>query len=415
MTQLFRKEALKKLETPEQLDRALTVTTSKSWLVLGMLTMAAAIVVVWSVVGEISTFVNANGIFLTRGGRVIDAVPSGSGSLARIIPTVGDMVEKDDLVAEIVHQEMQEIYRNARLTVAERARALEERKAATEKENALVEQNIVRQRDRLALLESNAQRSLEAASKRLKDHQKLFEDHTVTRVTVERSQQTFDRAQRELLDIMRRRDDLESMELRRRNNLKTLITEAELQLQAAQHEVNRLKTSLGTNQILAPSSGRVIEIKATIGSILAAGQPVLSIETGGEGLEVLVYVPPTEGKRIKTNTKALVSPISVRREKYGAMIGEVENISEFPSSIEGMVAVLQNRELAQILSRSGPPYESRITLIPDLSTASGYTWTSPKASEVKLTSGTLANVEIEVSKQPPIALVVPLINKIFGL
>ncbi len=415
MTQLFRKEALKKLETPEQLDRALTVTTSKSWLVLAMLTVAAATVVTWSALGEVSTFVDADGIFLTRGGRVIDAVPSGSGSLARIIPTVGDMVEKDELVAEIVHQETQEIYRNARLTVTERTRALDERKVAMEKENALVEQNIVRQRDRLALLENNAQRSLEAASKRLKDHQKLFEDHTVTRVTVERSQQTFDRAQRELLDIMRRRDDLESQELRRRNNLKALVTEAELQLQAAQNEVNRLKTSLGTNRILAPSSGRVIEIKATIGSLLPAGQPILSIEAGGEGFEVLVYVPPTEGKRIEAGMKALVSPTSVRREKYGAMIGTVKTISDFPASIEGMIAALQNRELAQILSRGGPPYESRITLIPDPSTVSGYTWTSPKASDVTLTTGTLANVEIEVSKQPPIALVVPLINKIFGL
>ena len=68
---------------------------------------------------------------------------------------------------------------------------------------------------------------------------------------------------------------------------------------------------------------------------------------------------------------ALVSPAAVRREEFGAIRGRVESLSSFPVSFEGMVAVLQNRELAQSFFSDGPPYAGRIALIPDPTTASG--------------------------------------------
>ena len=414
-TQLFRQAALDRLSSPEQLDRALTVTTSKTWLALAAIGVMAAAVVTWSVKGEVPTYVTASGILLSHGGAVVDAVPSGVGTLSRIIPAAGDAVEKGEIVAEVTNREVIERYRGALALVEERKRALGDFRSAAAAEDALVEKNVGRQRERLERIEGSNRRQVEAARERLENHQQLYQDRIVTRVTVERSQQAFDRAQRELFGTLRERDSLESRELRRRNERETRITEMESRLQAAERQANELATQLDTQRVPAPVSGHVTEIKATVGAVLRPGQPVLSIKTVEGELGVLIYIPPVDGKKIEPGMEVLVSPTTVRREEYGSLKGLVENVSSFPASQEGMIAVLQNRNLVQTLSEDGAPYSGRVLLETDPSTTSGFAWTSPKASGEKLTSGTLAAAEIKTKSQAPITLVVPLIKETFGL
>ena len=414
-TQMFRQAALKRLSTPEQFDRTLSVTTSKAWLALFTLLAMAGAVVGWSIEGEVSIYVKASGILLSSGGTVVDAVSSGTGTLTRIVPAVDDVVEKGAVVAETTNQEVVERHRSALALVDERVQAVEDFKKAATEEDALIEENVARQRQRLARLERSGREAVEAARERLESHRQLFDERVVTRVTVERSQQAFDRTERELFNTLRERDNLESGELQRRNERKARLAEMESRLQAAERRANELGTLLDTQYVTAPVSGRVTEVKAPIGAVLNAGQPVLSIKTGTDKLGVLVYIPPADGKRVEARMEALVSPSTVRREEHGSLKGTVESVSAFPVSLEGMVAVLQNRNLARTFSEGGPPYSGRVALVPDPSTASGFAWTSPKAANETLTSGTLASIEVKVDSQPPITLVVPLLRETLGL
>ena len=412
---LFRKEALDRLATPEQLDRVLVVTTPRSWLAVGALAAILAGVVSWAFLGEVPTYVKAQGILLHRSGTVVDAVASGAGTVTRILPTAGDVVEAGDVVAEIANQEVAERYQSSMSLVSERATALEEIRAAAAAEDALIEENLVRQRERLTRLERTNRDAVEVARERLENHRQLFEERVVTRMTVERSQQALDLAQRELFGTLGRRDALESQELQRRHQRDVRISEAEARLRAAQRQVAELGVAVGTNQVQAPAPGRVTEIKTQIGAVLRAGQPVLAITSGEGDLGVLMYVPPADGRKVEAGMDALVSPSTVRREEYGSVKGTVENISEFPASLAGMVAVLQNRNLAQTFSEDGPPYAGRVVLERDPSTASGFAWTSPKAVGEVLSNGTLASVEVKTNSQAPITLVVPLRRETFGL
>lgn len=412
---LFRKEALDRLATPEQLDRVLVVTTPRSWLAVGALAAILAGVVSWAFLGEVPTYVKAQGILLHRSGTVVDAVASGAGTVTRILPTAGDVVEAGDVVAEIANQEVAERYQSSMSLVSERATALEEIRAAAAAEDALIEENLVRQRERLTRLERTNRDAVEVARERLENHRQLFEERVVTRMTVERSQQALDLAQRELFGTLGRRDALESQELQRRHQRDVRISEAEARLRAAQRQVAELGVAVGTNQVQAPAPGRVTEIKTQIGAVLRAGQPVLAITSGEGDLGVLMYVPPADGRKVEAGMDALVSPSTVRREEYGSVKGTVENISEFPASLAGMVAVLQNRNLAQTFSEDGPPYAGRVVLERDPSTASGFAWTSPKAVGEVLSNGTLASVEVKTNSQAPITLVVPLLRETFGL
>ena len=149
------------------------------------------------------------------------------------------------------------------------------------------------------------------------------------------------------------------------------------------------------------------------GATLEPDDPILSIETGEEDIDVLFYASPADGKRIKPGLPVLVSPATVKREEFGSMLGNVESRSEFPMSLEGMVAALRNARLAETFSGDGPPYPGRVTLTPDPSTTSGFAWTSPRAAHLEVTPGTLAEIEIKVASQPPVSLLVPWLKEKF--
>ena len=62
MAQLYRKSALDKISSPEQLDKALTVTSPMSWIALAAVTFIIVVTVIWSFVGTIPVTVTTSGI-----------------------------------------------------------------------------------------------------------------------------------------------------------------------------------------------------------------------------------------------------------------------------------------------------------------------------------------------------------------
>ena len=62
MAQLYRKSALDKISSPEQLDKTLTVTSPMSWIALAAVTFIIVVTVIWSFVGTIPVTVTTSGI-----------------------------------------------------------------------------------------------------------------------------------------------------------------------------------------------------------------------------------------------------------------------------------------------------------------------------------------------------------------
>lgn len=399
------------LAGPENLDRALQVTTAKGWIALVTLLAMIAAVVVWSLLAEVATYVRGDGILLSRGGAVFDAAAPVGGTLMKTVFALGDRVAEGEVVAEIHDEEASERYASALALREERFETLRERRAEVARENALIEENLEKQKGNLAELERTGRDLLENAEARLRGSQELFEQGLIARTILEQGEGEVDVARRNLFDVMRRRDELDATDLRRRTEQNLRISGAEAALLDAERRVQEIETAMETWRIRAPVSGRVTEVKAQVGAVLGAGQPVLGIETGGDGFDVLVFVSPEDGKRIQPEMPARVSPATHRHVEYGYLTGAVETISEFPASLPSMIALLQNRNLAETFSGAGPPYVGRIALTADPATTSGFAWTSPKGAEVDISAGTLAAIEIEVRRQTPISLVVPLIRE----
>ena len=404
-----------RLAMAEALDRTLSVTSARGWIALIAILVVAVAVGVWSVVGEVATYVEARGLLLNRGGKVVDAVAAASGRLSTITVTTGDEIEEDAVVALIVNEELAARYTGALALVEERTRALEALEAAVATESAVVRANNARRRKQLDELEVTALDMLELAREHLDSSRQLFEKRVLSRVSLERTQQEFNQARRVLIDLGRDRDTLEANEIKYENDNATRLRETRSRVEAAKHQARELEALVAAERVLAPVSGQVIEIKVTAGAIVGPGTAVASIRTGPADLEVLLYVPPHAGEQVEPGMAAQVMPATVRREEFGALRGTVESLSSFPTSLEGMVAVLQNESLARSFFQDGPPYAGRIALASDPTTASGFAWTSPKASNQTLSAGTLATVEIKTRSQPPITLAIPLLKEFLGL
>lgn len=97
MAQLYRKSALERLSSPEQLDKALKVSSPLSWLVLIGIALIIAVTVVWSIIGTIPVTVTASGTIVIP--TSVQAIyTEEAGTVDRIFVSPGDTVHMGDPV-----------------------------------------------------------------------------------------------------------------------------------------------------------------------------------------------------------------------------------------------------------------------------------------------------------------------------
>lgn len=169
------------------------------------------------------------------------------------------------------------------------------------------------------------------------------------------------------------------------------------------------------SKVLSPTDGVVTEVKAAVGSRVTDSLPLVGIESGKPGLQLLLYVPPEHGKEIQSGMTVNIRPSTVKKEEYGTLLGKVAWVSDFPSTKLAMLATLQDDRLVQQFSAAGAPFALRIDLISDADGAGGYRWANGKGPPITLSSGTLADAEVVVRRQAPISLILPLFKKTVGL
>ena len=109
----FRKVALERMSSPEQLDQLLRVTTPKSWLALLSLVALLTVAVAWGYWGQLTTRVSGQGV-LIRAGGVQNVVPLGAGQVVDIRVRVGDHIAVGQVIGTVAQPSILERIRGAR-------------------------------------------------------------------------------------------------------------------------------------------------------------------------------------------------------------------------------------------------------------------------------------------------------------
>lgn len=98
--QVFRKAALERLATTEQLNKVLKITSPLSWLALMGVTVLLAVVVVWSFIGTLPSTVTANGIIVNANTSTNTYLSPASGVINYSVHE-GDLVDIGTEIASI--------------------------------------------------------------------------------------------------------------------------------------------------------------------------------------------------------------------------------------------------------------------------------------------------------------------------
>jgi HlyD family secretion protein len=412
----FRAIALERAASPEQLDHLVGITKPVDWVVAFVILLALGTAVTWSVVGRIPTRAPGEGILISGGGRVVDAVSAASGRLASMEVAVGDRVSQGQLIARIAQTDIEQRQRNALQVYREREREHGNLKTKVELELASKAKNFAKLEEAFNQIIQATDQRIEYLSTDVKNLEGLLTKGYTTRRSVEErrrelteARQRKEDAQNEILKLRAQKTDLESERERE-------IQDSEFRLNEARRQADQIAGELGRNtQVVSPIEGRVLELKVSAGSVLNVGTPVVGVEAEGSTLEALIYIPADRGKTVKTGMEARIEPSTVKREEFGTMVGTVVTVSEFPITPQGMAAVLHNESLVARFSREGAPYAALVRLQRDDGTVTGYRWAVGSGPSIKLTSGTLIRAEITTREQRPLDLVVPMLKRLTGI
>ncbi len=466
--QIFRKAALERLQSPEQLDQVIQITTPKGWIALAAVWMLLATAVLWGIYGSVPSKVIGNGMLIKSGG-VYKIVSHAAGQITDISVRVGDVVRKGDVVARLAQWDVLDEIRSVKAQLSEVVakrehidafgqRDIEMQKQLMDEQRRLFETSIDSARRNLGvqaeLLEQQLaihQSSITILEDQLKwqkekitNQQQLFEQGLVVKQALMTSQQRHDTAleeiQRKHSQIERERAvheqrllaakeeiqgaenqiqqlDIKALQLEKQKELELLSLDQ--QINAFNRQIDALTSRMhNRSRVISPYSGRILEVSLNENDLVGTGTAIMTMELAGreiKDIELVLYVPTADGKKIRPGMSVQVSPSTIKKEEHGALIGTVTSVGLFPASPAGMRRVLGNDSLVHEIMAAGTPIEVYADLTPSSSTYSGYKWTSPLGPDAKIFSGTQCVGEVTVQQQQPITLIIPLLRKTFGI
>ena len=411
---MFRKAALAKLSSPEQLDSLMQVTTPKGWLALAGVLVLILGGVTWGVLGRTAERVSGAGILLREGG--IFAIESrGTGIVEDVLVNVGDEVKTGQAVVRVSQPEVeQELRQNEALLVELRGNSSRSAELIERSRDAELKA-VVAERGRLAKDTEALVNRIAFLESRLKAQSEAAEQGLITRDVREATAQELDAARSTLIAHQAQRAQLEAREAQVRNTADQSGFGLEQAVRRTERQIEQVRRRLAEGtQVLAAYQGRVVSRLVDAGQEVRQGAPVLFIELSSRPLQAVAFIP-LQGARVKPGMTAQMSPEGITWEEYGYMLGDVISVTQGPANPDSMNRVLRNPQLVQQFTAAGSVYEMRIRLRRDAATPSGFSWTSRQGPPIKFGSGTLFRVQIPVDEKRPIELVIPTLRRWIGV
>lgn len=417
MSSLFRESALQQLSSPEQLDQVIRITRPRAWIVLSAIGLVLGAALIWSIFGSLPTSITGQGLIIQKGG-IFNVVSLGGGVVDSFGPFLpGQKITKGQVLGQVAQpvlsQQLEAANAEVRRLELEQLAVLQE----INSERPVQAQSARQQAEVQRSLIASRQELIASNKAKLAQLQSLLADGLITRQRLEDTRQAIISAEAEIANARAALQNIEVQSLGNTSRHAERMRQLSAAVGAARNRVQDLKVQHGmSSQIISPHDGAVVETMVFAGDTINANQPILSVEEFSGKLAAVVYLPPGgEAKLIKAGMPVQLSPVTARKERFGYLVGKVTSVSQYPSTEQGMLALVNNPGLVRELSRSGPPIAVTVELSRDPSTRSGYQWSSEAGANVEISSGTLAAATFTIETQRPISLLIPLLKQTAGL
>ncbi len=484
---LFRKQALDRLSSPEQLDQLIQIVNPKDWLPLSVLGILFLLIIFWSIIGRIPITVSGKGV-LIRPRKVVEIQSPISGQLKKLNVKVGDCLKKNnsnktDELTEIIafidpielkkqleqlkfklevlqKQDIEannlQIQSNQLETVAsqQQQKSLQQRLQNIQALSPVLRnKNIDAIQQRRASLQQSRQDAEALApvfQKRMETRKQLLAIGAISKDQILEAEQQYRQNLQTISDIQAKlkqldvdKTETEQKYLENLNNIsqfQTQLKEIETQkntlkeqkvaassgrknqILAVKQEIEILKEKIKTNStIKSLYNGCLLELTISDGQVVNPGTSIGFLEIEAQASEKLVgvaYFPVGDGKQIKPGMEIQLTPTTVKRERFGGIVGTVISVSPFPVTRQGAINVVGNAELVEriITKAQEPQIEVRVEIKPNPTTFTGYKWSSSTGpTNLKLSSGTTTTVSITLEKRRPITFILPFLREWSGI
>jgi multidrug efflux pump subunit AcrA (membrane-fusion protein) len=97
---VYRKAALDKLSSPEELDRLMQITSPGSWLLLLAVGGILLMIIIWGILGQITTTLDRSGLLTLNNPIVFVSAPD-NGQVSEIAVETGDVIGVDEVIARL--------------------------------------------------------------------------------------------------------------------------------------------------------------------------------------------------------------------------------------------------------------------------------------------------------------------------
>jgi HlyD family secretion protein len=412
---IFREAAIDRLSSPDQLDQLVVVTRPIDWIAGAVIALALLILIAWGFLGRVPTRVGGDGIILGDGGKLAEAAPAVGGRLRSMEVAVGDRVAAGQPIARLAQEDIAERHLAALAILQQRDRELAELRASGDRETRAEDASDAARRSGFAQVAAAADARATVLARELRTTEDLVRQGLATQPDLDQMRLDLASSRQRAVEARNSALSLEAERLESRTKRAHDLLAAQFRLDDARREAAQLAALLARHSlVLSPIAGRVTEIRAFPGAVVANGAPLAVIETGQRRLQSVIYLPPATGKQVRPGMRVRVEPATIKREEFGVLVGRVESVSPFPATPEGMAATLHNSELAARFRRAGAPYAAVVRFEPDPRAPSGYRWSSGRGPAQTLSAGTLVHAEVVTRERRPVDLLLPLIRRVSG-
>jgi HlyD family secretion protein len=473
---LFRQESLERLSSPERLDQLMQVVNSKSWIPLATLGFLGLTALVWGIFGRIPVTVEGAGV-LVHPSTVVPVQTKSSGQLIDLKVKNGDLIKKGEVIATIDQSDRQkqlgrseaklvqlqgqnseansvQIKRNDQdsQAIQDQRQSLEQRLqiiqdlTPTLKEKGLLA--IQSQRQNLQQRQQTLEELEPTFKKRFETRQMLFKRGAISEDSLLEARQQYsdnfssiDEVEFQLKELDVQESEALQQYLTNLNEVKNIqaqiqeldskkasLTQQEWEtsttrkkeIQEVEREIAQVRQEISSeSQIVSPHSGRILELTVNQGQVVEAGTRLASINTDNQAgkLVGMTYFPVQDGKKLQPGMEVQITPKTIKRERFGGIVGIVQDVSSFPITTEAASKILGNPQIIQGLVPQSEPVVIQISanLESDSETFSGYKWSSSSGPNLKISSGTTTSVRVKVEERAPITFVFPILRSISGI
>ena len=400
----------------ENLDTKVSIIRSRSWLIWLVIMFIFICVIAWFIFGFVRVREQGKGIILPRQARIYEADAQGSGIIKEINFKIGDKVLKGHPLATIKFLDTENKIQETEIYL----KALKQQKVEIERylanQNKDLKKYSKKYTDAYNTKLTNAREYKEFMDKYVVSVAGLQKIGAMSLIESQMTHNELFELEGRIVDSIADMANFQFQIRTTKYSWNKEILQIDLKLIETENKLNLYKRHIEEKQYInSPLSGTITQIYKAKDSYISEGEIFATIVMDNEDVMVLAFFPVAQGKRIKTDMTAYVSPSIAKKELYGTIKGTVESILEYPISQKDIAAFLQDQELAKAFCKDGSPLMGKISLERDDTTFSSFKWTSKKGPDFSITTGTLCDIDVVITKRKPITFIIPSIKKFLNL